>query len=86
MFLKIYVTKRFYNANNDIYFFQIALLLLKHGGDPYRKNDMGETPVDVAEDEEISKALRTFNKDMLVDMKQTKSKERLQHKFEQILI
>lgn len=47
---------------------------------------MGETPVDVAEDEEISKALRTFNKDMLVDMKQTKSKKRLQHMFEQILI
>ena len=38
---------------------------------------MGQTPIDVADDEEISKALRTFNKDMLVDMKQTKSKERI---------
>ena len=48
------------------------LLLLRHGADPHQKNDEGETPIDVAEGDDILEALQNFTKEMLSDLKPIK--------------
>ena len=48
------------------------LLLLRHGADPHHKNDHSETPIDVAEGEDVIEALQNFDKEMLKDLKPKK--------------
>ena len=45
------------------------MLLLKYGGEPHKKNDSGQSPIDVADGEDIVEALRNFTAEMLEEAK-----------------
>lgn len=53
---------------------QICLALLKYGANPHAKNHKGETPIDIAEGQNVLTILKNFKKDDLKELKTGKGK------------